>query len=178
MGHSMGGLIAQHLAARGEASAAIFLTPAQTPDCQVQDLRMMFTFWNILKHGRKKIPDGSYKVGPKGFRWGVLNCVPKDQHDEIYNRARFDSGKVYLDLADPEPVDEAKVTVPTLTIGAKKDRATPVKAVRKVGEKYSRAGVKGDYLEYARNAHWIVDEPGTDEVTGDILDWLEKSVSA
>lgn len=172
MGHSMGGLIAQTLAAQDAVSAAVFLTPAQTPDCQVQDLRMLLTFWNILKHGRKKIPEGSYKVGPKGFRWGVLNAVPKDQHDEIYTHARFDSGKVYLDLAEPEPIDEACINIPTLTIGAKKDRATPVKAVRKVGEKYAKAKFRGDYLEYADHAHWIVDEPGTDEVTADILKWL------
>ncbi|WP_084399461.1 alpha/beta hydrolase [Henriciella aquimarina] len=173
MGHSMGGLITQHLAARGEASAAIFLTPAQTPDCQVQDLRLMITFWNILKHGRKKIPEGSYKVGRFGFGWGVLNAVPKARHDEIYKAARHDSGKVYADLGEPAPLDEAQVTIPTLTIGAKKDRATPVKAVRKVGEKYAKAGVSGDYLEYPNHAHWIVDEPGTDKVTADILDWLD-----
>ena len=174
MGHSMGGLIAQHLAARGDAKAAIFLTPAQTPDCQVQDPRLFITFWAILKHGRKKIPEGSYKVGPVGFRWGVLNKVPKDRHDDLYKFARYDSGKVYQDLGEPELLDEAKVTIPTLTIGAKKDRATPVKAVRKVGRKYANAGMAGDYLEYPGHAHWIVDEPGTEKVTADILAWLKE----
>ncbi|WP_300391714.1 alpha/beta hydrolase [Henriciella sp.] len=178
MGHSMGGLIAQHLAARGDAKAAVFLTPAQTPDCQVQDLRLMITFWSVLKKGQKNVPDNSYKVGKFGFKWGVLNEVPKDRHEAIYKLARYDSGNVYADLGEPDPIDEQQVTIPTLTIGAKKDRATPVKAVRKVGEKYANAGIKGDYLEYADHAHWIVDEPGTDKVTADILDWLSKAVPA
>ena len=178
MGHSMGGLIAQHLAARGDVAAAIFLTPAQTPDCQVQDLRLMITFWNILKHGRKKIPEGSYKVGRFGFGWGVLNKVPRSRHDEIYALARYDSGKVYADLGEPEPLDEAEIKIPTLTVGAKKDRATPVKAVRKLGKKYAKAAVPGDYLEYPDNAHWIVDEPGTDEVASDILAWLNSKAAA
>lgn len=174
IGHSMGGLIAQHLAARGLAKAAVFLTPAQTPDCQVQDIRLLVTFWSILRHGEKNIPENSYKVGRFGFSVGVLNAVPKERHSEIYSQARYDSGKVYRDLGAPAPIDEKAVAVPTLTIGAGRDRATPVKAVRKVGEKYANAGVPGDYLEYADHAHWILDEPGTDRVSADILDWLEK----
>ena len=177
MGHSMGGLITQHLAARGDAAAAIFLTPAQTPDCQVQDLRLMITFWSILKSGRKKVPENSYKVGRFGFRWGVLNEVPKARHDEIYAKARFDSGKVYRDLAEPAPIDEKTVAVPTLTIGAGKDRATPVKAVRRVGQKYQGAAVPGDYIEYPQHAHWILDEPGTERVAADILAWLDRKLA-
>lgn len=172
MGHSMGGYIAQKLAARGDASAAVFLTPAQTPDCQVQDLRLMITFWNVLKAGRKNIPENSYKVGRFGFGWGVLNEVPKDRHDAIYRQARYDSGKVYRDLSEPSPINEVDVTIPTLTIGAGKDRATPIKAVRRVGQKYKQAGVPGDYIEYAHHAHWILDEPGTEKVSADILGWL------
>ncbi|WP_018148883.1 alpha/beta hydrolase [Henriciella marina] len=176
MGHSMGGLIAQNLAARGDASAAIFLTPAQTPDCQVQDLRLMITFWSVLKSGSKKIPENSYKVGKFGFKWGVLNEVPSARHDAIYARARFDSGKVYRDLSEPAPIDEKAVSIPTLTIGAAKDRATPIKAVRRVGQKYREAATPGDYLEYPGHAHWIVDEPGTGSVVADIMSWLDRKV--
>ncbi|MEM1086748.1 MAG: alpha/beta fold hydrolase [Pseudomonadota bacterium] len=172
IGHSMGGLIAQKLTEAGLVKAGIFLTPAQPEGCTVKDLRVLRTFWSILKAGRKNIPGGVFKVGPNGFSWGVLNCVPKARHSEIYAGALYDSGRVYEQLSEPGPIDESKITVPTLTIGAKKDRATVIKAVRKVGAKYAGAAVAGDYLEYANNAHWIVDEPGTDQVTGDILDWL------
>ena len=118
-----------------------------------------------------------FKVGPKGFRCGVLNCVPKERHDEIYAGALFDSGRVYQDLTNPDEIDVSKFTVPTLTIGAKKDRATVIKAVRKVGKKYAAAAYPGDYLEYPSNAHWIVDEPGTERVTADMLEWLDRKLS-
>lgn len=176
IGHSMGGLIAQKLAEAGLVKAGIFLTPAQPEGCTVTDLRVLRTFWNILKVGRKNVPGGMFKVGPNGFSYGVLNCVDKARHEEIYADALYDSGRVYEQLSEPGPIDETKIDVPTLTIGAKKDRATVIKAVRKVGAKYAKASVPGDYSEYASNAHWIVDEPGTDQVTKDIVDWLDAKV--
>lgn len=176
IGHSMGGMIAQKLVEAGQVRAGIFLTPAQPEGCTVTDLRVLRTFWSILKVGQKNIPGGVFKVGPNGFRWGVLNAVPKDRHEELYAQALYDSGRVYFDLANPSAIDESKVTVPTLTIGAKKDRATVIKAVRKVGAKYAKAKLPGDYIEYGRHAHWIVDEPGTEQVSGDILEWLDEKL--
>ena len=174
IGHSMGGMIAQHLAEAGTVRGAIFLTPAQPQGCTVTDLRVVRTFWSILKVGQKNVPGGVFKVGPNGFRWGVLNAVPEDRHDAIYADALFDSGRVYHDLANPDDIDANKIRIPTLTIGAKKDRATVIKAVRKTGDKYAKAAVPGDYIEYGNHAHWIVDEPGTEQVSGDILEWLDR----
>lgn len=172
IGHSMGGLIAQVLAERGEVSRAVFLTPAQPKDCAAIGLPVLFTFLNvILSQDRKK----AHKVWKTGFRWGVMNCVPKERHDEIYASALYDSGKVYGDLTDGVVIDESKVTIPTLTISAGKDRATLPVGVRKVAAKYARSPVPGDFLEFPDNAHWIVDEPGTDKVAAGILDWLKRS---
>lgn len=170
IGHSMGGLIAQCLAERGVVSQAVFLTPAQPKECAEIGFSVIYTFLNIiLTRNRKK----AYKVWRSGFRFGVLNCVPRRRHDEIYAAARYDSGQVYGDITDGVEVDEGLVTIPTLTIAASQDRATPASAVRKVGEKYARATVPGDFFEYPDNAHWIVDEPGTDAVVADIVEWLD-----
>lgn len=169
IGHSMGGLIAQCLAVRGQVSKAVFLTPAQPKDCAVIGLPTAITFGNILlSQNRKK----GHKVWKRGFSYGVLNCVPKARHDEIYAEARYDSGKVYGDLTDGIEINEAELQVPTLTIAATRDRATLAKAVRKVGAKYAKAPVPGDFIEYPDHAHWILDEPGTDKVTADIVKWL------
>lgn len=174
IGHSMGGLIAQALAERGAVSAAVFLTPASPAGCTVFDLSIARTFWSIVSKGTKNLPGRSFKVGEKGFSWGVLNGVDPHRHEEIYNMALYDSGQVYADLGNPPAIDETKIDIPTLTIGAKRDRATVIRAVRKVAKKYAGAARPGDYLEYANHAHWIVDEPGTDQVVADILMWLAR----
>jgi len=172
IGHSMGGLIAQVLAEKGVVSQAVFLTPAQPKGCAVIGPSVAFTFLNILiRQDRTK----SYKVWRTGFDFGVTNCVPKRLREEIYSHALYDSGKVYGDLTDGIEIDESKITIPTLTIAAGKDRATLATAVRKVAMKYSHAQVPGDFLEYPQNAHWIVDEPGTDKVAADIVAWLART---
>ena len=178
IGHSMGGLIAQHLAAEGDASAAVCLTPAQPRGCTVLALSPLRTFSVVLKIGRKKLPVTPVKVGRKGLAWGVLNGVAPARHDELYARMRYDSGRVYLDLLDPDPVDESRGEIPTLTIAAGKDRATIPRAVRKVGQKYARSPVPGEFREYPDFAHMILDEPGTEQVTADILAWIEKVLPA
>ncbi len=175
IGHSMGGLIAQKLAEAGEVSAAVFLTPAPPKDCAGVGPAVAFTFLNVLASGAAGGRSKPQKVWRTGFKFGVLNAVPKSRHDEIYATALFDSGRVYGDIGDGVEVDEARVDVPTLTIAASRDRATPAKSVRKVAAKYAQAATPGDFKEYPDNAHWIVDEPGTDRVVDDILTWLKSA---
>ncbi len=169
IGHSMGGMIAQKLTEIGLVSKAVYLTPAQPKDCVAVSLSLVITFANILFSQDRSKP---HKVWKTGFSWGVLNCVPKARHAEIYQHARWDSGKVYGDLGDGVELDESRITVPTLTIAATQDRATIAKAVRKLGEKLKKATVPGDFIEYPNHAHWIVDEPGTEKVVSDISTWL------
>jgi alpha-beta hydrolase superfamily lysophospholipase len=174
MGHSMGGLIVQKMAEQGIGKAAILVTPAAPIDCAVRDLRVLFTFANVLLKGD---PKASYKVWETGFKWGVLNCVPRERHAAIYANALYDSGLVYENLGKPETdvhkvavIDERRITCPVLTIGGVQDRATVIASVRKIAQKYARIG--GDYREYDGAAHWIVDEPKTGQMVTDICDWL------
>jgi pimeloyl-ACP methyl ester carboxylesterase len=143
-----------------------------------RSLAQAFTFANILFSGN--VPGKAHKIWRSGFSWGVLNRVPAAKHDGIFAGTVYDSGGVYEDIAYPDRdphriavIDEKKITVPVLTIGGRRDRATPIIDVRLVGEKYARIG--GTYLEYPDNGHWIVDEPGTDQVVGDIDAWLTRN---
>lgn len=175
-GHSMGGLIVQKLLERGVGRAGVLIAPASPADARgSRALAQAVTFANVLFSG--DVTGKSHKIWRFGFSWGVLNRVPRARHDGIYAGAVHDSGGVYGDIAYPERdpdrtafIDETRITVPVLTIGAARDRATPVTDVRLAAEKYSRIG--GDYLEYPDNAHWILDEPGTDQVIADIHAWL------
>jgi len=176
-GHSMGGMLAQKLAEAGLVRAAVLITPASPPDARAgRSLAQAVTFANILFSGRPE--NRPHRIWKFGFTSGVVNCVPKARHDEIFAQSRYDSGRVYADLAYPDEdpnrtvfVDESKIAVPMLVVGGAKDRTTPIADVRLVAQKYKKVGA--DYREYANNGHWIVDEPGTDKVIADIAGWLD-----
>ena len=176
-GHSMGGMLAQKLAEAGLARAAVLITPASPPDARAgRSLAQAVTFANILFSGRPE--NRPHRIWKFGFTTGVLNCVPKARHEALFAESRYDSGRVYADLAYPEDdpnrtifVDESKIGVPMLVVGGAKDRTTPIADVRLVAQKYKKVGA--DYREYADNGHWIVDEPGTDKVIVDIAAFLE-----
>ena len=177
MGHSMGGLIVQKLMERGIGAAGVLVTPAGPAGTGKPSLPVIFTFANILFASKSEAKP--HKVWRTGFDWGVLNCVPKSRHDVIYAEAVYDSGLVYQALGSPakDPhrtafVDEAKIAAPMLVIAGARDRSTPAVNVRAVAARYASTGA--DLVEYSNHGHWIVDEPGCEQVIGDIAAWLEQ----
>jgi alpha-beta hydrolase superfamily lysophospholipase len=179
-GHSMGGLIVQKLLERGVGRAGVLITPAAAADAAGKvSASQVFTFLNILLTAKPETKP--HKVWRTGFEWGMLNCVPKARHGAIYAEAVYDSGRVYDGLRTPETdpgrtgfIDEDKITAPVLVIAGAKDRATPLDGVQATAAKYAKVG--GEYREYPNNAHWIIDEPGTDKVISDIDTWLGAKV--
>ncbi|HEX6861081.1 MAG TPA: alpha/beta hydrolase [Caulobacteraceae bacterium] len=176
-GHSMGGMIAQKLAEAGLTSGAVLITPASPAGARAgRALAQAVTFANILFSGKPEMRP--HRIWKTGFTWGVLNRVAKSRHEALWKQNRYDSGRVLADLAYPDEdpnrtchVDETKVKVPMLVIGGALDRTTPIADVRLCAAKYARVG--GEYREYPKNAHWIVDEPGTDRVIADIAAWMQ-----
>jgi 8-oxo-dGTP pyrophosphatase MutT (NUDIX family)/alpha-beta hydrolase superfamily lysophospholipase len=179
-GHSMGGLIVQKLLERGVGRAGVLVTPAGPADVRgAVKASTLFTFLNVLLTPKPETK--SHKVWRTGFDWGVLNGVPKSRHAAIYAEAVYDSGRVYEGLRNPETdpgrtgfIDERKITVPMLVIAGAQDRTIPLDAIKATAAKYAKSGA--EYREYSDNAHWIVDEPGTDKVISDIDTWLDAKV--
>jgi 8-oxo-dGTP pyrophosphatase MutT (NUDIX family)/esterase/lipase len=179
LGHSMGGLIVQKLLEAGLGRAGVLVTPAPPAGAPVRPSPApAFTFANILLSPRAR--ERAHKVWRAGFNWGVLNAVPKSRRGALYDGAVYDSGRVFETLkapaADPSRiafVDETQIKVPLLVIGARKDRATPVAWAEAVAAKYPGSTFK----VYPDHAHWIIDEPGSEDVVSDIDAWLEAALA-
>ncbi|WP_419253922.1 alpha/beta hydrolase [Caulobacter sp. ErkDOM-YI] len=176
-GHSMGGLIAQKLAEAGLVSGAVLFSPASPADARGKPkLSPVFAFLNAVLMSKPETR--TVKQWKTGFKLCVMNAVPASRHDTLYARMVYDSGRVLANLAWPDKdpnktahVDVDKITVPILVVAGALDRTTPVDDMRLVGQKYSAVG--GDYVEYPNNAHWLIDEPGTDVILGDVIGWLK-----
>jgi len=178
IGHSMGGLLAQILGARRLVKGLVLLTPAPPSGVFALKFSVIKSFWSGLsKWGWWRKPlRGTFEEAA----YGMLNLVPEEEQKDIYHRLVYESGRAakeigfYLfDSQDASKVDESRVNCPVLVIAASKDRLTPASVVRKVSDKY---GTVSTYVEYPDHAHWVIGEPGWEEIAEYVTDWISENV--
>jgi non-heme chloroperoxidase len=178
VGHSMGGLLAQMLASRGLAEKLVLLAPASPRGITaltasvVKCFLPQFTTWGFWK--RPNHPSLDQAV------YAFLHLIPPAEQRPIHEklvhesgRAAFEIGLWPLDGKRASEVDPAKITCPVLVVAAEEDRIVPAKVVRKVAARYPQA----QYRELKGHAHWLIGEPGWEEVVGFVATWLERSGS-
>ncbi len=176
MGHSMGGLISQILGSRGLAKALVLLTPASPAGINAMTVSVVRSFWSVLmgygfwkKPRRQTFNEAVYSM---------LKLLPPDEQKIVYGRFVYESGRAaseigfwYLDPKKASRVDEKKVDCPVLVIASSQDKITPASVVRDVARKY---GARATYKEFPNHAHWVVGEPGWQEVAEYAGGWLDK----
>ncbi len=175
MGHSMGGLLTQMLAARGAAREAILITPAAPAGVMAVKASVLRVFARqILTWGFWRKPG---KFNWEEMRYGIFNRLPEDEARALFAEAVWESGRAASEIAfwllDPRHaarVEAAAVTCPVLTLGATHDRITPASVVRQVAKRYP----PGTYKEFPDHGHWVLTGPGWQTVAGFAADWLDE----
>ncbi len=176
IGHSMGGLLAQVLGSRGLAKALILLTPASPAGIIALTPSVIKSFWGVQARSFfwKKPMRQSFNEAV----YSMLHLLPPNEQQEVYKKFVFESGRAAfeigywpLDSMRASMVDESKVTCPVLVIAGAEDRITPASVVRKVAEKYKTVST---YKEFDNHAHWVLAEPGWQEIAGYAADWIER----
>ncbi len=174
IGHSMGGLLAQMLGARGLAKALVLLTPASPAGIFALTPSVVRSFWSIMttRGGWSKPIRQTFSEAV----YSMLHMLPRKEQLEVYDRLVHESGKAAFEigfwLLDPRGasrVDESKITCPVLVVAGAQDRITPASVVRKVARKYRAVAT---YKEFDDHAHWVVGEPGWEEVAMHVSGWL------
>ena len=175
VGHSMGGLLALMLAARGVARAAVLLTPA--PPAGVFALRLS----NLLAFLRIETRWGWWRKPHCATRgealWHTFNTTDPADGTREYEGFVPDSGRALLEIGLPfldrrhaATVDPRRVTVPLLFVGCAQDRLTPPGVVRRTAERFRHVAA---HREYPGQGHWVPGQPGWRQVADDALDWLD-----
>ncbi len=176
MGHSMGGLLAQILGSKGMGEALVLLTPAAPAGIWVIKPSVLKSFWSVqTKWGFWKKP---MRQTFKEAAYSMLNLFPPEEQKKVYSKFVYESGKAtvqigywFLDSNRSSEVDESKITCPVLVVSGGKDRITPASVVRKVAEKYKSVST---YKEFENHAHWVIGEPGWEEIANYVADWLKQ----
>jgi len=174
IGHSMGGLIAQILASKDLARAAILIAPAVPRGISPISWTGIKSFWmnrQRLGHWREPL-----RPTFEGAVYSSLYLLPPDEQKKVFDKFTYESPRAaweisfwYFDRQKTTFVDESKVICPVLTIVGGQDRLTPPAIARKIHDKYK---VVSTYQEFARHSHFIIAEPDWEEVAKSIETWI------
>jgi pimeloyl-ACP methyl ester carboxylesterase len=127
-GHSLGGLVAQLVAARTPSSGLLLLAPAPAPG-MLPSLSSVRTFAPHFLHPtpwRRPLAP----LGWRAFRRAVVNAQDEGTGRRLHGLVQLaDSGRAYCEMAFPlldrhhaARVDYARVTGPVLVVGGTEDR--------------------------------------------------------
>ncbi len=180
MGHSMGALLAQMLASRNLAAALVLLTPAAPAGILSLRASVVRSFLPVVStwgFWRKPVRLTFGKAV-----YGILNLLPRREQRVTYDRLVHESGRAvfeigfwFLDSRHATRIDEQKVTCPVFVVGSEHDHVTPPAVVRRVTQKYNHVST---YRELSGHAHWVIGEPGWEEIAALIARWLDEQALA
>jgi pimeloyl-ACP methyl ester carboxylesterase len=175
VGFSMGGILAQILASRGLARAIVLLSPAPPAGIHTLSPSLIWEFRSaVLRWGFWRKP---FRLPFRETASALLNEVPAERRRAIYDGLVYESGRAaceigfwFLDPHGAVAVDASKVTCPVLILSGRKDREHPISVIRKIAERYGRVATLEELPDHG---HWLVGEPGWEEIAERIERWLE-----
>jgi pimeloyl-ACP methyl ester carboxylesterase len=177
IGHSMGGLLAQKLSAVIDVSALVLLCPAQPWGINIITPTGVWATFNA--YAKWRFWSKSHRSSLHRAKYGIFNILDGENQIKLYDRLIPESGLVYfeivfwfLDRRKATHIPTKEITTPILAIAGRKDRLIPPRVVKKIAEHYPKA----EYKCYPDHTHWLIDEPGSEEVVKDIYSWLKSKL--
>ncbi len=175
LGHSMGGLLAQQLAARHAVRALVLLAPSAPwgiPPTTLfeigaaQALHLHPGYWNrVLEPNRDVALAHS------------LDKLPRHMRDEVFDRLMPESGRATfeimnwgLDFNHASEVEADKVQAPLLFLTGSDDRINPPSTVARIAALY---GDRATHEVLDGMGHWLIGEPGWERLAERVLGWLD-----
>jgi pimeloyl-ACP methyl ester carboxylesterase len=173
LGHSMGAVLVQQLAASGLARALILVAPAPRagilPPTEGekrldQDLMGLGAFWKTVIN-----PDFDLA------RIYTLNCVPDAEQRATFDKFGPESGRAFFELffwmfdrTGATAVDTSSVACPVLCLVGADDRIVSPETARATAASYRNA----TFWELLGHGHMLVLEPGADTIARRIAGWI------
>ena len=174
IGHSMGGLITQLLLQKDLAVAGVAIHSLQP--------KGIFTFkFSFYKAGWPALgfftdAHKTYLMSFREWQYAFTNGMPYDaQKDAYYNLLVPESKLVVRDATtDAAKIDFARPHAPLLFLSGSADKFIPASLNYSNYKKYSHSSSITDYKEFAGRNHFVLGQPGWDELADYILNWLDK----
>lgn len=174
IGHSLGGLLAQQLAAQNMARAMVLLAPVAPWGILPKTRWEMETIYGLMKaHVVDKALPPNFEVATKYS----MDRIPPARQRDIFARLVPESGRMlhetllwWMDWQAASYVPARQMQAPTLVLCGSDDKVTPPATGRSVARRYPGRAV---YREIPDLSHFIFGEPQEDAVIATVADWLD-----
>ena len=177
IGHSFGGLFTQMLLDRGFGAAGVAIDPAPA--------KGIFPFYPTVFKAFSRIlltPGGWQKIFHatfKEFRYAFVHLLPEAEQKAVYDRyvvpetgrIFFQSGFAMFNNATYVNFQNPK-RAPLLLTAATQDHVCPASQIRQTYQKYKRSSAPTEFIEFNHHDHWLIAEPGYEQVADYIDGWL------
>ena len=167
VGHSMGGLITQKVAERGDARSAVLICPAPPRGITVMTPRLMMKqakYMPAILRRKAIVPNR------EDLRDLTLNRVPRERQDALLDILGPDSGHAGWQMSiTGVPVDRRKIRCPMLVITADDDRFIPPRVARRVAQRY-----RAPLQTMLGHGHMVTVEPGWPVLADFVARWLSE----
>ncbi len=177
IGHSMGGLLAQLVAARTRHAGLVAACPGPAAGIlgtTGTTVRMSLPHLLRPRSWTKPWQPPTFEQ----FRRWIANTQSEDIAREIYDGFVCESGRYLWELLLAVPklskanvVDFAAVTAPVLVMGAEYDRIVPARVVRRTAARYQR----GTSVEIPRSDHMVFSGAALPVTMSYIDDWMARN---
>lgn len=170
IGHSMGGLLAQKLAAARTPRAVVLLAPIP-PGALVPKVTMLPHLFPVLPSILSARP---FRPSADTMRKVPLSTLPAEEQDALIPRLVRDSGRMFREMSlgsASTKVDAASVTCPLLCVIGGSDNNVAPWISRRIAERYN-----AEYHFHPDAPHWIVAASLVGRVAPPVLEWLHRNV--
>ena len=170
IGHSMGGLLAQALAAEQAVEAAVLLCPLPPKGIGFANARLIL---RQLRHLPSMLLDRPVAGSPDDLIEMALHRMPAAEQQALARRFVPESGRASREISmGGLAVDRDRVRCPVLVVSATEDRFFPPKIGAAVAARYD-----APQWVYAQHAHFVVMEPGFATIATDVARWIGSALA-
>jgi len=175
VGHSLGGLLAQMLAARGKARAVVLLAPSAPWGVLPTTLFEVASAQTLLFSGgdyRGSLIQPDYQIAAAH----ALDKLDAAERGRVYARLVPESGQATFeimswnfDMRRAAHVRARDVTCPVLCLVGSDDKINPPSTVARIASRYHG---RATFEEIAGHSHWLIGEKGCEKIAARAVAWL------
>ena len=183
VGHSFGALFVQILLDHGLGSAGVAIDSAPPNGVFPLEWTAFRSLWSVLftPLGWRRVVRWSFER----FRYAFVHTLAPAEQRAAYDkhvtpetgRIFFQDAIAWLRRGGPTRVNfRNPERAPLLLIAGSADRIVPARINRRNYGKYVGSGARTDFREFPGRSHWIIAQPGWEEVAEHVASWLESTV--